>query len=40
MKIRDMFTAGEPVISFEFFPPKTHEGTEALYRTVESLEIC
>ena len=40
MKIRDMFAAGGPVISFEFFPPKTPEGTEALYRTVEALEIC
>ncbi len=40
MKIRDMFAAGGPVISFEFFPPKTPEGTEALYRTVEALAVC
>jgi methylenetetrahydrofolate reductase (NADPH) len=40
MKIRDMFAVGGPVISFEFFPPKTSEGTEALYRTVEALSVC
>lgn len=40
MKIKDMFGAGEPVVSFEFFPPKTPEGTENLYRTVAALKIC
>jgi methylenetetrahydrofolate reductase (NADPH) len=28
---------GEPVFSFEFFPPKTDEGVEALFHTVEAL---
>ncbi len=40
MKIADMFSAGSPVVSFEFFPPKTPEGTEALYHTVEALKPC
>ena len=40
MKIADMFTAGSPVVSFEFFPPKTPEGTEALYHAVEALKLC
>jgi methylenetetrahydrofolate reductase (NADPH) len=28
---------GEPVFSFEFFPPKTEEGERALFETVEAL---
>ncbi|HSN89719.1 MAG TPA: methylenetetrahydrofolate reductase [NAD(P)H] [Anaeromyxobacteraceae bacterium] len=28
---------GEPVFSFEFFPPKTDEGVRALFETVEAL---
>ncbi|MFT3915453.1 MAG: methylenetetrahydrofolate reductase [NAD(P)H] [Anaeromyxobacteraceae bacterium] len=28
---------GDPVFSFEFFPPKTEEGTKALFETVEAL---
>jgi methylenetetrahydrofolate reductase (NADPH) len=28
---------GEPVFSFEFFPPKTDEGVTSLFRTVEAL---
>ncbi len=40
MKIRDMFDGAEPVVSFEFFPPKTPEGTEKLYSTVEALKPC
>ncbi|MFO0584463.1 MAG: methylenetetrahydrofolate reductase [NAD(P)H] [Anaeromyxobacter sp.] len=28
---------GDPVFSFEFFPPKTEEGTRALFETVEAL---
>ncbi|HVA22813.1 MAG TPA: methylenetetrahydrofolate reductase [NAD(P)H] [Chloroflexota bacterium] len=34
MRIADAFGRGRPVVSFEFFPPKTPEGVEALYRTV------
>jgi methylenetetrahydrofolate reductase (NADPH) len=37
MKIKDMFGSSGPVVSFEFFPPKTSEGTENLYATVEAL---
>ncbi len=40
MRIVDLFGAGAPVISFEFFPPKTDEGIETLYRTVKELRPC
>ncbi len=35
-----MFDLAGPVVSFEFFPAKTDKGTEALYKTVESLKPC
>ena len=38
MKIRDVLSAGKRSISFEFFPPKTEEGTESLFRTIERLK--
>ncbi len=41
MKIHDILRfakeRGEPVFSFEFFPPKTEEGVTSLFRTVEAL---
>ncbi len=41
MKIRDLLRfareRGEPVFSFEFFPPKSAEGERALFDTVEAL---
>ena len=40
MKIATLFDKGAPVVSFEFFPPKTEEGVEQLYRTVEELRRC
>jgi methylenetetrahydrofolate reductase (NADPH) len=40
MKIASLFGRGSPVVSFEFFPPKTDEGIESLYRTVEDLRAC
>ncbi|MBL8728512.1 MAG: methylenetetrahydrofolate reductase [NAD(P)H] [Planctomycetes bacterium] len=40
MKISTLFGRGTPVVSFEFFPPKTEEGVEQLYRTVEELRRC
>ena len=40
MKIAQLFARGGPVVSFEFFPPKTPEGVEQLYRTVEELRPC
>lgn len=39
MKIASLFGLGR-VVSFEFFPPKTAEGVEQLYRTVEELRPC
>jgi methylenetetrahydrofolate reductase (NADPH) len=38
MKIHDMFRAGKPVISFEFFPPKTDDGVAKLYDTIGELK--
>lgn len=40
MKIVDLFGRGAPVVSFEFFPPKTAEGVEGLYKTVQELRPC
>jgi methylenetetrahydrofolate reductase (NADPH) len=40
MKIRDLLKARKgPLFSFEFFPPKTPEGEEALFRTMEELKV-
>ncbi|GAA5338841.1 methylenetetrahydrofolate reductase [NAD(P)H] [Thermus antranikianii] len=39
MKIRDLLKARKgPLFSFEFFPPRTPEGEEALFRTMEELK--
>ncbi len=38
MRIADRFEKGAPVISFEFFPPKTDAGFDALFRTIAELE--
>ena len=41
MRISDMFEDGlDPVVSFEFFPPKNDEGKEKLFHTVEALKPC
>lgn len=40
MKIAALFASGRPVVSFEFFPPKTEEGVETLYKTVDELRSC
>ena len=40
MRIAELFGRGEPVVSFEFFPPKTEEGVETLYATVKELRPC
>jgi methylenetetrahydrofolate reductase (NADPH) len=37
VKIIDLVGRGGPVISFEFFPPRTPDGETALMRTVEAL---
>jgi methylenetetrahydrofolate reductase (NADPH) len=38
MRIRSLFDRGEPVFSFEFFPPKTDEGERKLLETVRRLK--
>src|SRR4051794_5991491 len=37
MRIADAFSTGRPLFSFEFFPPKTEEGVESLFRTAAEL---
>ena len=36
--IRDLLSGGEPVFSFEFFPPKTDEGERQLWQALRQLE--
>ena len=38
MRIVDLLGRGRPLISFEFFPPRTPEGESALVRTIEALQ--
>lgn len=38
MRICNLFTAGRPTVSFEFFPPKNDEATEQLFETVTKLK--
>src|SRR5438874_6606958 len=38
MHIRDIFAHHTPTFSFEFFPPKTDEASEELFRTIASLQ--
>ena len=37
MRIAELYRGDEPVISFEFFPPKTDKGFASLFRTIEEL---
>jgi methylenetetrahydrofolate reductase (NADPH) len=37
VRISDQFGQGRPVLSFEFFPPKTDKGYDSLYRTIAAL---
>jgi len=37
MRISECFASGQPVFSFEFFPPKTEEGVKSLFANVEEL---
>jgi methylenetetrahydrofolate reductase (NADPH) len=37
VRIRDRLFGNQPCFSFEFFPPKTDEGTAALFRAIEDL---
>jgi methylenetetrahydrofolate reductase (NADPH) len=36
--IADVLQANKPALSFEFFPPKTPEGSEALFQTIAELK--
>jgi len=38
MKIQSLFGKDQPVISFEFFPPKDDAGADALFQTIETLK--
>ena len=38
MGIADHYKQSDPVISFEFFPPKTDVGYRSLFRTIEELK--
>ena len=38
MRISELYGRTEPVISFEFFPPKTNKGFDSLFRTIEELK--
>jgi methylenetetrahydrofolate reductase (NADPH) len=38
MRIDAILSTGRPVFSFEFFPPRTPEGVETLFETVEALK--
>jgi len=37
MRIPDLYGSGKPVISFEFFPPKSEKGYLSLFRTIAEL---
>ena len=37
MQIKELFGRGRPLISFEFFPPKTPAGEASLLRTIDAL---
>ncbi len=37
MRIAELMRRGEPLFSFEFFPPKTAQGEESLFRTIDHL---
>ncbi|MBC8133674.1 MAG: methylenetetrahydrofolate reductase, partial [Deltaproteobacteria bacterium] len=37
MKIRDLFSNGKPLFSFEFFPPKTEAGMANLEKAIREL---
>lgn len=37
MHIADVLKSNQPALSFEFFPPKTQEGSDALFKTISDL---
>lgn len=40
MHIRDLLSGNEAKFSFEYFPPKTAEAAETLFRTISELQHC
>ena len=38
MRISDLYTRDRPVLSFEFFPPKSAAGSRSLYKTIADLK--
>ncbi|HEX3691700.1 MAG TPA: methylenetetrahydrofolate reductase, partial [Solirubrobacteraceae bacterium] len=38
MRIDELLAGGEPVFSFEFFPPKTEQGEQNLYAALAELQ--
>lgn len=40
MKIKDMLTRGDRLVSFEFFPPKTDKGLASLEESIKALKPC
>jgi len=38
VRISELYRRGDPVVSFEFFPPKSEAGYESLYRTIADLK--
>jgi len=38
--IRQLYTSGDPVISFELFPPKTEAGLQSLFEHLKELVAC
>jgi len=40
MHIRDILAGEEPKFSFEYFPPKSEQAAEALFRTISELQGC
>ena len=40
MHIHDLLAGEEPKFSFEFFPPKTEVGTQALFASISELQSC
>lgn len=40
MHIRDILSGKDPKFSFEYFPPKSEEAAESLFRTISELQLC
>lgn len=40
MHIRDILAGSGPKFSFEYFPPRSAEASEALFRTISELQAC